>query len=86
MKINRRVTLAMALCDIGYHIRELASEGTRMSLQGNGRVQLRKTDLHVHTPYCKHTRGSMSDYVIAAIEQGLEEIGFLAHAEARIAN
>lgn len=41
-------------------------------------------DLHVHTPYCLHADGPMEDYVLAAIDQGLEEIGFLAHAEAGI--
>lgn len=41
-------------------------------------------DLHIHTGYCKHAVGSMEDYVIAALERGLEEIGFLAHAEAGI--
>ena len=47
-------------------------------------LTLAKKDLHVHTPYCKHTRGSMEDYVLAAHERGMEEIGFLAHAEAAI--
>lgn len=41
-------------------------------------------DLHIHTPYCKHAVGSMEDYVVAAIKRGMEEIGFLAHAEAGI--
>lgn len=51
----------------------------------NGEYQhLKKKDLHVHTQYCKHTHGFMEEYVVRAIELGLEEIGFLAHAEAGI--
>lgn len=45
---------------------------------------MKKKDLHVHTQYCKHTEGRMEEYVIKAIEQDLDEIGFLAHAEAGI--
>ena len=45
---------------------------------------LKKRDLHVHTVYCNHAVGSMEDYVRAAVAAGLEEIGFLEHAEAGI--
>ena len=41
----------------------------------------RKRDLHVHTKYCNHAVGEMADYVRSALDRGLEEIGFLAHAE-----
>ena len=43
---------------------------------------LKKRDLHVHTSYCNHAAGEMEEYVLAAIEAGLEEIGFLEHLEA----
>ncbi len=36
-------------------------------------------DYHVHTPYCGHARGEMRDYVAAAVEQGLPEMGFADH-------
>ncbi len=55
-----------------------------MSMHRGKYAYLAKMDLHVHTPYCKHARGSMEDYVIAALEAGMEEIGFLAHAESGI--
>ncbi len=55
-----------------------------MALHRGKYQQLKKKDLHVHTQYCKHTHGFMEEYVIKAIERGLEEIGFLAHAEAGI--
>ncbi len=45
---------------------------------------LKNRDLHVHTIYCQHAEGSMEEYIIEAIDQGLDEIGFLAHAEAGI--
>ena len=41
-------------------------------------------DLHVHTPYCGHAEGAMEEYVLSAIERGLFEVGFLAHAEVGI--
>ncbi|MEW5721940.1 MAG: histidinol-phosphatase [Thermodesulfobacteriota bacterium] len=41
-------------------------------------------DLHVHTPYCRHASGVMEDYVRAALDRGLTEIGFLEHVEAGI--
>jgi len=55
-----------------------------MTVRRGKYAQLAKKDLHVHTRYCKHARGSMEDYVIVALERGMEEIGFLAHAEAGI--
>lgn len=57
---------------------------TLMKLHKDKFQGLKKKDLHVHTQYCKHTQGFMEEYVLAAIERGLEEIGFLAHAEAGI--
>lgn len=44
--------------------------------------RLKKRDLHVHTKYCRHAEGSMEDYVRAAVDRGLGEIGFLEHIEA----
>lgn len=43
--------------------------------------RLARRDLHVHTPYCGHATGPMEAYVEAAIDAGLEEIGFLEHIE-----
>jgi histidinol-phosphatase (PHP family) len=40
-----------------------------------------RRDLHVHTPYCNHATGPMEAYVRAALDQELEELGFLAHVE-----
>ncbi len=40
-----------------------------------------RRDLHCHTKYCRHAVGEMEEYVRAAIDRGLEEIGFLEHAE-----
>ncbi|MFH1138094.1 MAG: histidinol-phosphatase [Pseudomonadota bacterium] len=48
-------------------------------------VEGKKRDLHVHTKYCNHASGEMVDYVESALERGLEEIGFLAHAEVGLA-
>jgi histidinol-phosphatase (PHP family) len=60
-------------------------------LYGQGHQYTRKSletlcrrDLHIHTPYCNHAAGRMEDYVRTAVEIGLEEIGFLAHAEQNI--
>ena len=39
------------------------------------------SDGHIHTAYCHHAVGEMEDYVISAIEKGLEEIFFLEHME-----
>jgi histidinol-phosphatase (PHP family) len=35
---------------------------------------------HVHTYLCDHATGSIDDYINAAIERGLKEIGFSDHA------
>lgn len=43
-----------------------------------------RRDVHVHTTYCRHAVGSMEDYVLAALDAGFEELGFLEHAEAGI--
>jgi histidinol-phosphatase (PHP family) len=37
-------------------------------------------DYHVHTPLCKHASGRVEDYVKAAEERGLSELGFSDHA------
>jgi histidinol-phosphatase (PHP family) len=36
-------------------------------------------DYHIHTAYCGHARGSIGEYIEAAIAQGLTEIGFSDH-------
>ena len=36
-------------------------------------------DYHVHTLFCGHAYGSMEEYVLRAVELGLEEIGFSGH-------
>lgn len=36
-------------------------------------------DYHLHTSFCGHARGDMEEYVRAAIQIGLEEIGFSGH-------
>lgn len=38
-----------------------------------------KADFHIHTSYCKHAKGSVSDYVKAAIQLGMDEICFTDH-------
>lgn len=56
---------------------------------GEGRIDqtgLTRRDFHVHTRYCRHARGSMREYVEAAVALGLEEIGFLEHVEAQVAH
>ena len=42
---------------------------------------LTRRDLHVHTVYCNHATGEMEEYVRAALDIGLVEIGFLEHVE-----
>ena len=42
-------------------------------------------DGHIHTYLCGHARGTMEEYVQAAIERGLQEIIFLEHFEIGIA-
>ncbi len=39
-------------------------------------------DSHMHTRYCHHAVGTMEEYVLCAIDKGLEEIVFLEHMEA----
>jgi histidinol-phosphatase (PHP family) len=41
-------------------------------------------DGHVHTSLCHHASGSMEDYVLAAIDRGLERLFFLEHLEVGI--
>ena len=36
-------------------------------------------DYHIHTSFCGHARGDMEEYVRAAVQIGLEEIGFSGH-------
>lgn len=36
-------------------------------------------DYHVHTPFCRHAHGEMSDYIESAIEKGIVEICFTDH-------
>lgn len=40
---------------------------------------MRKTNYHMHTRRCMHASGSDEEYVLAAIENGYEEIGFSDH-------
>lgn len=41
-------------------------------------------DGHVHTRLCHHARGEMEDYVVSAIDRGLNKIFFLEHLEVDI--
>ncbi len=43
-----------------------------------------KSDGHVHTRLCHHATGEMEEYVVAAIDKGLEELIFLEHLECGI--
>ena len=36
-------------------------------------------DYHVHTPYCGHAQGKMVEYIEAAIQAGITELGFSDH-------
>jgi histidinol-phosphatase (PHP family) len=36
-------------------------------------------DYHMHTRWCCHATGEMREYVLAAVERGLTEIGFSVH-------
>ena len=36
-------------------------------------------DYHIHTPFCGHAGGEMEEYVLAAQELGLPEMGFADH-------
>lgn len=42
-----------------------------------GALQL--PDYHIHTPFCGHAGGEMDDYVLAAREMGMPEMGFADH-------
>ncbi len=39
-----------------------------------------RVDLHNHTTLCNHATGTMEEYVIRAIELGIDEFGFSEHA------
>ena len=39
-----------------------------------------KFNLHTHTTRCHHAKGSDEEYVLAAIENGYDMIGFADHA------
>ncbi len=54
-----------------------------MSFEYMNEIDL-KTDGHVHTHLCHHASGSMEDYVLAAINRGLERLFFLEHLEVGI--
>lgn len=41
-----------------------------------------RLDGHMHTRYCHHATGAMEEYVLSAIDKGLEHIVFLEHMEA----
>lgn len=43
-----------------------------------------KKDNHVHTRLCNHASGEMEEYVLSAIDRGLETITFLEHLEVGI--
>ncbi len=40
---------------------------------------MKTADYHVHTPLCRHATGDVSEYVKAAVAEGLDEIGFADH-------
>ncbi len=39
------------------------------------------SDTHVHTSLCRHASGTMEDYVVSAIDKGLQRLVFLEHLE-----
>ena len=41
---------------------------------------MRKTNYHMHTRRCMHASGRDEEYVISAIKNGYEEIGFSDHS------
>ncbi|MGP1508128.1 MAG: PHP domain-containing protein [Sphaerochaeta sp.] len=43
-------------------------------------IKQNKANLHTHTNFCDHAKGSVSDYVKAAERAGLEALGFTEHA------
>lgn len=48
-------------------------------MEGNV-YSMRKTNYHMHTTRCMHASGRDEEYVISAIKNGYEEIGFSDHA------
>ena len=40
----------------------------------------RQVNLHCHTALCKHATGSVRDYCLMALEQGLKVLGFAEHS------
>ncbi len=48
---------------------------------GSKLSHLLKCDTHVHTSMCGHAVGTMEEYVLAAIEKGLNKLVFLEHME-----
>ena len=42
-------------------------------------TRMMPADYHMHTPLCHHASGTPCDYARAAIERGLDEIGFADH-------
>ena len=38
-----------------------------------------KVNYHTHTPRCQHAKGQPEEYVLAAIEQGFDTLGFADH-------
>ncbi len=43
-----------------------------------------ESDGHIHTPLCNHAVGTMEEYVLAAVANGLRSITFLEHLEVGI--
>ena len=41
---------------------------------------MRKTNYHMHTYRCMHASGTDEEYVLSAIKNGYEEIGFSDHS------
>lgn len=39
------------------------------------------SDTHIHTSLCRHASGTMEEYVLSAIDQGLARLVFLEHLE-----
>lgn len=39
------------------------------------------SDTHIHTSLCQHASGTMEEYVVGAIDQGLKRLVFLEHLE-----
>ena len=36
-------------------------------------------DYHIHTPLCRHAHGELEEYINAAVQKGIKEIGFADH-------